>query len=194
MRKTLRLVVILLLLPATSFSQAASPAEKLRDGERYRNILSVFKEPQIFPSSNKSVEIYRVFIIPTFYHPLSIRVEREGNKYVLIAKRLSGQGGYGWGTLKREKRHYLTKNEWQHLRSLLNQASFWTLASDDKKNEPGEKGEATICLDGTTWLLEGVSEGKHHVVDRYCPDSKSFAAVGMYLARMSRLGIKKSDL
>jgi hypothetical protein len=193
MRKKLCLVAILILLPAVSLSQETSPAEKFRSSKEYQSTLSVFRESPIVPATNPSAEIYRIFIIPTFYHPLSIRVEKSGGDYLLVAKRLSGQGGYGWGTLKGEKKRKLSEREWRSLLNLLNETSFWSLPTGDKEFEPNEKGEVTICLDSTSWILEGVSGGKYHVVDRYS-ERKGVKEVGLYMVMLTKWGIKESDL
>jgi hypothetical protein len=187
-------IILLLLLPVASLSQEIIPAEKLRASKEYQNTLPLFKEPQIFPAPNPKVEIYRIFISPTFYHALSIRVERDGEGYSLVAKYLSGEVGYDWGRLKGEKKRRLNEKEWWKLVDLINRASFWTLPSKDKESEPSEKGEATICLDGTGWYLEGVSGGKYQVVDRYCPESREFKAIGLYMVKLSKLGIDERTL
>ncbi|MCA1594613.1 MAG: hypothetical protein LC754_18690 [Acidobacteria bacterium] len=170
------------------------PAEKLRMSKEYQYTLSRFNEPQIYPAANQNIEIYRIFVSPTFSHALSIRVERKGKDYFLVAKYLSGQVGYDWGTLKGEKKRRLKEKEWQKLLDLLNRASFWTLPSEDKEPEPNEKGEVSICLDNTDWYLEGVRGGKYHVVDRYCPELRNFKAIGLYMVKLSKLDIKESDL
>jgi hypothetical protein len=194
MRIRLSILVALLMLPAASLSQEISPAEKLRPDERYQNTLALFKEPQIFPASSPDAEVYRIFISPTFSHALSIRVERAGKDYVLVAKYLSGQVGYDWGTLKGEKKRRLSEKEWRKLLGLLESASFWSLLPEEKEPEPNEKGEVTICLDNTGWYLEGVKDGKYHVVDRYCPELQSFKAIGLYMVKLSKLGVKEADL
>ncbi len=155
----LYLIAMLILLPAVCLSRDKSPAEQFRISERFRKTLSAFNELQIAPASNPDGEMYRAFVVPTFYHPLSVRVERDGRGYVLAAKRLSGQGGYGWGTLKDQTKRRLNEKEWQTLLNLLNETSFWTLPSEDQGFEPNEKGEVTICLDGASWTLEGISGG-----------------------------------
>jgi hypothetical protein len=186
--------VLLLLVPASYPPQEISPVDKLRMSTEYQYTLSRFNEPQIYPAANPNSEIYRLFVSPTFSHALSIRVERNGNDRILVGKYLSGQVGYDWGKLKGQKKRRLTEKEWQELLDLLNQASFWTLAPKDKEAEPNKKGEVTICLDNTDWYLEGVRGGKYHVVDRYCPESQSFKAIGLYLVKLSKLGVKQSDL
>ena len=192
--RNLCIVAVLILLPAVSYSQEANPAEKFRSDRKYQNTLSVFRESQVVSASNPSVEVYRIFIVPTFYHPLSIRVEKSGKDYVLVAKRLSGQGGYGWGNLKYEKRRRLSEREWRLLLNLLAEASFWTLPTADKEFEPNEKGEVTLCLDSTSWILEGVNDDKYHVVDRYCPDRKGVKEIGLYMVKLTKWKIRESDL
>jgi hypothetical protein len=192
--RTNPLFVVLFLLSAGVYSQGQTPAETLRARKQYRNTLTIFKEPQIFPRSTSRVEVYRVFIAPTFRHPISIRVQKTGAGYFVSAKRLSGQGGYKWGHLNRQTRRRLNQREWQELLDLLTAASFWTLPSQDEEPKPNEKGELTVCLDGTSWYLEGVKAGTYQAVDRYCPASKAFKAVGLYMLKLSKLGIPDSDV
>ena len=132
-----------------------------------------------------------MFIIPTFSHPLAIRIEKEGHRYALIAKRLDGQGGYGWGTLKDERRRRLTTKEWQTLLGLMNRISFWTLPTEDKEFEPDEKGQVTICLDSTSWILEATRGGRYHAVDRYCPPQKGLKELGLYLVKLTKWRTKE---
>jgi len=194
MRMRFLLIAVLILLPEMSFSQELSSAEKFRTTKEFLSVLSVFKESPIIATPNQNVEIYRIFIAPTFYHPLFIRVEKNGNDYFLIAKRLSGQGGYSWGTLKKEKKRRLSESEWKTLLNLINEASFWVLPIEEKESGPNEKGEETICLDSTSWTLEGMNAGKYHVVYRYCPELKGVKTVGLYMVKLTKWGIKESDL
>jgi hypothetical protein len=45
---------------------------------------------------------------------------------------------------------------------LIQEASFWIEAMVEKEAEPNEKGEMIICLDSTSWTLEGIDDGKYH--------------------------------
>ena len=193
MTTRLTVLTLLILVPVASYAQATNPAETLRARKQYRNTLAVFKEPQIFPALSKA-EIYRVFIVPTFRHPISIRIERTRTGYVLFAKALSGQGGYKWGRLNRRTQRRLTQTEWRGLVDLLTAASFWTLPSNDEESKPDEKGAVTVCLDGTSWYLEGVKGRTYQAVDRYCPASKNFKAIGLYMLNLSGLRIPESDV
>jgi hypothetical protein len=192
MRTRLTLLTLLLLVPTFAYTQTV-PAEKLRAQKQYRNTLTIFKEPQIFPAPSNS-EVYRVFIVPTFRHPISIRIAKTRAGYFLFAKGLSGQGGYKWGRLNRLTQRRLNQTEWQGFVDRLYASMFWTLPSNDEEPKPDEKGAVTVCLDGTSWYLEGVRGRDYQAVDRYCPASKTFKAVGLYMLKLSRLGIPESDV
>ncbi|MGD9589004.1 MAG: hypothetical protein AB7Q37_01940 [Pyrinomonadaceae bacterium] len=175
-------------------SQDSSAREQLLQSKRNLKVSRLFSEAPVLPIDDPEIEIYRITFIPTFFNPIKIRVERRNASYLLVAKRLSGQGGYDAGPLKTEKRRKLRQKEWQHLISLLDTAGFWTMPYADKKPEPNERGEVEICLDGSEWMLEGVKNGRFHAVNRYCPEVKSFKAIGAYLAKLSGLKIKEREL
>jgi hypothetical protein len=111
----------------------------------------------------------------------------------LVAKSLSGRGGYSWGKLKKEKHRKLSKKEWLRLLQLIQEASFWTAAIVEKEAEPNEKGEMIICLDSTAWTLEGIDDGKYHMVYRYCPELKGVKTVGLYMLQLTGWKIKVSN-
>lgn len=196
--RTISLLLLLLLSFCAKASAQSSEQDdannKLISSESYRKHLKLFNEPHIFPTPNQNTEAYRLTILPTIDNPLSIRVENIGSNYVLTAKRLSGQGGYNAGTIKQERQRRITEREWNLLLNLINEANVWKLPTDDENYEPDEKGQVTICLDGSDWFLEGVKSGDHHAVNRYCPESKSFEAIGLYLVKLSKLGVKRAAL
>jgi hypothetical protein len=182
-------VVMLVLISPCTFSQTEDPSQRIRTETRYKNTLAVFNEPEIIPRANVDSEAFRLLVTATFYHPLIIRIERNGTQYVLHAKWLSGQVGYDWGTLQGQKSRRLTQKQWRTLKVLINKTSFWALASEEKDPEPNEKGEVTVCLDGTDWFLEASATDRYHVVDRYCPEADAFKAVGMFMVKLARLNI-----
>jgi len=189
MKRGLYAILIVVQLSSVALSQADEASEKVRTGTRYKNTLAVFREPEIFPRSTNDSAAYRLLVTATFYHPLIIRIENNGTQYVLRAKWLSGQVGYDWGTFQGEKTRKLTQKEWRTLNQLVDGASFWRAPYEQAQPQPNEKGEATVCLDGVDWFLEGSARGTYHVVDRYCPDDGGFKAVGMYMVRLARLNI-----
>jgi hypothetical protein len=177
----------------SAFLCAQSGSEAVGTSEGFQHRLSKFREDKLSSGSDPAIEVYRLFISPTFSHPVAIRVEKKGNEYLLIGKYFSGMSGYEWGKLKKEKRRRIKEEEWNRLVYLLDEALFWKLEPEDEPSEPNEKGEVTICLDGTGYYLEGLKAGRHHLVERYCPDSESFRAVGTFLVTLSTLNLKPDD-
>ena len=188
MRRTLFTILIVLGLPVLALSQDDA-SEKVRTGTKYKNTLAIFREPEIYSRTTSSSATYRLLVTATFYHPVIIRVENNGSRYVLHAKWLSGQVGYDWGKFQGEKTINLTRKQWRTLNRLLERASFWTLPYEQKEPPPNEKSEVTVCLDGVDWFLEGSALGKYHVVDRYCPDAGGLKDVGTYMVKLAQLNI-----
>jgi hypothetical protein len=188
MKCALSAILIIVGLAPLALSQDDA-SERVRTETKYKNTLAVFREPQIVPRTTNDSVAYRLLVTATFYHPVLIRIEKAGARQVLRAKWLSGQVGYDWGNFKGEKTVNLTQEQWRTLNRLLEQASFWTLPYEQAEPQPNEKGEATVCLDGVDWFLEGSALGKYHVVDRYCPDEGAFKTAGMYMVKLARLNI-----
>jgi hypothetical protein len=193
----MRLILSLALIPAlfvTASAQEENLRQRLLSSPGNLKVSKLFREAPVLPVDDPEAEIYRITFIPTFYHPIKIRVEKHRDTYLLIAKRLSGQGGFDAGRLKTENKRRLRPREWHRLLELLGEANFWKLPYLEKEAGPNEKGEETICLDGSEWVIEGVRNGQYHAVNRYCPESKSFEAVGLYLAKLSGLRVKEREL
>ena len=86
MRRGFYSILIILLVSSTIPSQADEGSDKVRTGARYKNTLAVFREPEIFPRANNDSAVYRLLVTATFYHPVIIRIETNGNNYVLHVK------------------------------------------------------------------------------------------------------------
>jgi hypothetical protein len=185
MGKRYFLIAALILSPAVSLSQELRGAEMIRATKEFNSTLAVFNESQLVTKPNQNYKIFRIIIAPTFYHPLAIRIEQNGNEYSLVAKRLSGQGGYNWGKLEKTKKRNLSEKEWLKLLQLIREASFWTETTEEKEPEPNENGSVTICLDSTSWTLEGIDDGKYHMVYRYCPERNGVKSVGLYMVQLT---------
>ena len=192
--KTIFSLTIILVLSVAALAQEESIRQRLLSSPGNIKVSKLFREAPVLPVDDLDAEIYRITFIPTFSNPIKIRVEKHKNEYFLIAKRLSGQGGFDAGKLKTEKRRRLRPQEWNRLLDLLKGAGFWGLPPLEKEPEPNEKGEVTICLDGSEWVIEGVRNGQYHAVNRYCPEVKSFEAIGLYLAKLSGLRVKEREL
>jgi hypothetical protein len=128
----------------------------------YGKSLERMREPRL-PGLAKDVsaEVYRIMILPTWGKPIAVRVQRHGELYSLSARRLDGQGGYDPGKLVESKNSKLSAEDSKTLEQLIQKVSFFQLPSDDD----------VFGHDGDEWIIEGVSQGKYHVVVRWCADS-----------------------
>ena len=124
----------------------------------YETPLTTMQEPVLWEmTENLQAHIYRFLWLPSFHAPFAARLSIEAD-------------GTGALNIKRTdskvqaKVYLLTMPQVRQWLERLNQAGYWKLPTQDD----------TIGLDGARWILEGVRDGKYHVVDRWSPDSGAF--------------------
>src|SRR5262249_48665876 len=120
--------------------------------------LARMEEPRL-PSAaaDRSATIYRFTILPTWGNPIAVRVQKHDGLYSLAARRLDGQGGYDPGTVGERKDLELSKEDSESFDRLLSELKFFELPSDD----------GVMGFDGDEWILEGIAQGKYHVIRRW---------------------------
>ena len=128
----------------------------------YGKSLERMNEPRL-PGLVKDVNavVYRLMILPTWGNPVVVRVQKHGELYSLSARRLDGQGGYDPGKLVEAKNIELSADDSKALGVLIQNLNFFQLSTEDP----------ITGMDGDEWIIEGVAEGKYHVVVRWCADS-----------------------
>lgn len=125
----------------------------------YSEPLKRMKEPRLPDlAKDANAEIYRLMILPTWGNPVVVRIQRDGKSYRLWARRLDGQGGYDPGKLTEAKDIDLSAYDSNALDTLIQNLQFFQLSTTDKVRG----------FDGDEWILEGVSHGKYHLVQRWC--------------------------
>jgi hypothetical protein len=169
--KTIILILALWCATALAFADDSYfPIKTKADGEGvsafeskwYGKSLERMNEPRL-PEFTKDVsaDIYRIMILPTWGNPIVVRVQRHGELYSLSARRLDGQGGYDPGKLAESKDIELGADDSKTLGGLIQNLNFFQLSTE--KDIYGH--------DGDEWIIEGVSRGKYHVVQRWCASS-----------------------
>lgn len=125
----------------------------------YGKSLERMNEPRL-PGVAKDLnaEVYRFMILPTWGNSIVVRVQRHGELYSLSARRLDGQAGYDPGKLVESKDIQLDADDSKTLEVLIQNLNFFQLPTDD----------GVIGFDGDEWIIEGVSHGEYHVVQRWC--------------------------
>lgn len=151
--------------------------------ERRSGWLSKYYAAQLeqpFTCFEDQAEVYRLLFVPSFEHPTSIRIWREGNQYQMAIKQLGTENPLEASPkdLILNVTRPITAEEWNHFQELLKKASFWSMQSPDVR----EQG-----LDGVSFTLEGKNEGKYHAVFRWVPDDENFLALCDYLVEVTKL-------
>jgi hypothetical protein len=143
-------------------TKAGSEGLTAFESDWYGKSLKRMNEPRL-PALVKDVnaDIYRMMILPTWGNSFVVRVQRHGDLYSLSARRLDGQAGYDPGKLVEARDTELSADDSGTLGVLIQRLSFFQLSTAD--DIYGE--------DGDEWIIEGVSQGKYHVVQRWCASS-----------------------
>ena len=136
--------------------------ELLNARKFYSKALTGIEQPLLCEESIPDhTEQYRFLWVPTFDHPIFVRIEiQPDGTAALLSYIWKGQGGYDWGKPVSSRRK-LTSEEQRELFATLTDIGFWTLPAQ-VENPPN-----IIVLDGTEWFIEGVKDSKCHVVTRY---------------------------
>jgi hypothetical protein len=152
----------------------------------YAKHLRSMLEPSLSEASkDNSLVAYRFLWLRTFHSPIAIRltVHLDGTGS-LTGKMTNGKGGYNPGNLTLNESLELTKAQVAEFLGLLRRASFWSAPSED-----GTGGN-----DGAQWVLEGVENGRYHIVDRWSPKKSDFEDVCLYLFEQSKIRLEAKEI
>jgi hypothetical protein len=154
----------------------------------YSRSLISLKEPSLFElAHDPTTYSYRFLWLRTFNNPVAIRlnVNADGTG-TLIQKVTSGEAGFHPGYLTVSTSKPLTQQQTQHFLKEVQQLNFWSIPTID----PVIGGE-----DGSEWIIEGVHDGKYHVVNRWSPGSGPIRELGLALAvELAGMNIPPRDL
>lgn len=147
----------------------------------YGKHLKAMGEPSLIEVYEPENEVYRFLWLRTFHRPIVVRVERSLNSTKLVFVELSGAGGYEPGSVVRKEERTIGDGQWCDFLTLLAKAGYWKLGDD--YDDSGN--------DGAQWILEGVREGRYHLVDRWTPDDGDYRAACIYLLNLSGIDTDK---
>jgi len=192
---TLPLILIGASLDGPYFPVKTKPGEEgisKFEADWYGKSLARMKEPQL-PALAKEMnaEVYRILILPTWGNPIAVRIQKHGEVYSLFGRRLNGQGGYDPGGPAEAKDLELGAEDSKALDILIHNLDFFQMPTDDDVRG----------FDGDEWILEGISNGKYHVVQRWCAETynperrklKPFLALVQFLLDESTLSERPTN-
>lgn len=191
------LIVLSFLCPLISVLTQGAPKPLVEvpsklQAEAFAKMLGQLHEPQLSELANDvNAEIYRVLIFPTWGNSISVRVQRQGDLYSLSARRLDGQAGYDAGKLVESKDIDLNAEGSKALEVLIKNLNFFQFPVEDKVQG----------FDGDEWMIEGVSQGKYHIAERWCANDynptkrglRPFLALCKFLIDKSTLSQRPSN-
>lgn len=145
----------------------------------YSKHLAAMGEPSLpdLAQRDREATIYRLLWLPSFHHPVCVRIERDGDRARLQARVLDGMGGYEPGTVAIDRHLSLGARQWERFNRLLDEAAFWELPT---------RLEDDSGSDGDQLVVEGVRGGRYHVVDRSDPDPVYKALCG-YMLELTKI-------
>lgn len=151
----------------------------------YSEMLFALKEP-ILKNYQGNKEIYRFTWLRSFNHPVSIRLEKQGDLIKLFTKVSNGAGGYVPGDLILDKVTDVTLQEYYILLEKIEETKFWTLPTD----------KVDASSDGSEWIIEVAKNNRYHLVARRSPFGErygNFRIIGEYLISLAKLDKKETE-
>jgi hypothetical protein len=125
----------------------------------YSRALSSMEEPSLSCGASPVSEIYRFIWLRSFHKPVAVRISRVGDQLTLQAVVTTGAGGYDPGQVERRVNKRLSVDQWKEAISAIDGIHFWQMS---EVNNHGVVG-----ADGAEWIIEGASQGRYHLVDRW---------------------------
>jgi len=139
-----------------------------------------FQSSFIEKSKNEDFHAYRFLWLRSFHLPASFSLEINNyGSARLTVKGLLGIGGLYTKELANGKSYKISKDAVKKFLEYLEKSDFWNMTP----NEP-PRG-----LDGANWIIEGLKNGKYHIVDRWCPEEGPYREAALYLIELSQLKI-----
>jgi hypothetical protein len=149
------------------------------ENEWYSKHWEAAEEPSLYEFSNTKRTAHHTVLrftwLPTFHHPVIVRFEMISGSMTLVAKELSGAGGYEPGSIKRQISRQLSPVEVRQVTEAMAKASPF--------GEPPLNCE--LGNDGSEWMLERAESGGYEYASRWSPDKGSMRNFGLLALRMT---------
>jgi hypothetical protein len=107
----------------------------------------------------------------------------------LHSRMTGGKGGYEPGGIRRYSRSWLRKSQTQALVAAVESAGFWNMAT------LAEADNTVVNVDGAQWVMEGVRNGRYHMIDRWSPGTGDpVRGIGVLALKLSRFRIRPAEI
>lgn len=134
--------------------------------------LHLLEEKPLWPPASEKEQTYRVTVLPCFSVPesatLTMAADQSGRIEYRSAESRSQHSSV-------DKTRTVSSEQVTEFVSLLNQIQFWQMPTESRQ----------LGLDGADWIIEGVQDGKYHVVLRWCPGKTPFGEAARGLLKLA---------
>ncbi len=143
--------------------------------------MAYMREPILGCGPSADDETYRFTWVHAFssQDPLSIRVSRRGTQIHLVGRRYKWSKGPSLSVTSTADRH-LSENEWSDFEAVVRDG-FW--------NVPGYR--LAFGNDGATWMIEGRTGTRYHLVIRWEPKLDAERRVALALMRLAGFALPR---
>jgi len=135
--------------------------------DQFSTHLMTFKEPSLWTISRKdrAAVSFRFLWLATAEKPICVRLTKNRNQFSLHVLEHDESLKKGVGKVTMNKIVPIEREQGESLLRLIAKTPFWT--------SPVEVKESRGIADGDVILIEGVSNGEYHVIDRAGSTTKS---------------------
>lgn len=123
-------------------------------------------------------ETYRYLFLPTWTPPILVTLVKDDGDWSMTCTTTNGRGGFEAGKTCSQFQRVLNAAESTQLQSHIHGVDFWNMPSwfvDEERD---------VC-DGDEHVLEGVRDGRYHVVNRGDPEETEFGRLAKFLLKLS---------
>lgn len=161
-------------IPSIDLPQKLEPEEEfttVESGEyddTEKGVLSQFAEQPLTNGTYSEGVTYRLILLPAFERPILVHARLDAAGPYLKTKIINSVEGHRinkLGVFSVNEERQLSKDEWERISTLVENASFWSAPSIDRNDEP--------MPDGAYWSLYGNNFGVFHRIHRMTPRRKS---------------------
>jgi hypothetical protein len=158
----------------------------MRGTHWFSSQLEAMREPSLWRRfrAGNSARAYRLLLLPSFSHGVSVRIEQTRTGANLRAVALDGLGGYFPGQIAIDRHVVLTADQWAELEKRVNNADFWSQPTDSEEGE---------VMDGTEHIIEGLRPLEYRVVKRVLTADK-YDELWRYMLALSGIKASTDDL
>ena len=129
----------------------------------YSHVLAIMDEPaRIYSGPEAKGQIFRLLVLPSFERPFCVCLRVfDGGSAEIRLKATDLKNGHRPGKLVVDEIQRVPKGQVDVFLTGLRRADFWNMPIIDVRD--------FSILDGSQWILEGIKDGRYHVVDRVEP-------------------------